>query len=170
MIDYSLFKRIEDYAIQHAGSSLRVYAQRNQNLNSIVINCIRGKVAEYCCYFSMIEAGYILESEPDLKIYEESKKSYDADLICIGKDGVMYDEKRHIHVKSVSRETYNRYGASVLIESNDPIVKYPEHNHYFSIMLQHSLTHYTFYKWLNSFDCEWKDPILNLPSKRALYL
>ena len=170
MIDYDLFKEIERYAKRHAESSKQMYASRNQNLNNSIVNCLRGKIAEYECYFSMKEAGYILEREPDLRIYSESGKSYEPDLVCIGKNNFIYPEKRYIHVKSISRQTYTKYGASVLCEARDPILLQPEPNHFFSIMLQHSLTHYTFYKWLNSCDCEWKDPILNLPTKKALYL
>lgn len=168
-INYDLYEEIKLYAQRHFESSKETYAKRNQNTSKIFQDCIRGKVAEFCCYHSMKDQGYILESPPDLQIYSGHNKSYAADLICIGKDNLLYENPRHIHVKSISRETYDKYGASILIEKNDPLVYKPDEHHFLSIMLQDSLTAYSFFKWINSVDADWKDPILNLPTKKALY-
>ena len=132
---------------------------------------MRGKIAEFCNYFSLREAGYILECEPDLKIQTGSNKSYDSDLVVLGKNNILYEEKKYVHVKSISLDTYNKYGASFLVESNDPITINPKPNHYFSVMLQESFLVYKFHRWLNSCDVEYKAPRLKqLISKKAVYL
>lgn len=171
MINYDLFKEIELYANRHVESSKDYYLSRNQNPDKMFIQIFRGKIAEYCCYFSMKQAGYILENEPDLKIYSEANKSYDADLICIGKNNKLYDVERHIHIKSVSRKNFLAFGASFLVQKNDRIVSHPQDNHYYSVMLEQSLTHYTFYAWLNSCEVNYQPPKnSNLYSKLAVYI
>lgn len=171
MIDYFLFKEIELYANRHVESSRELYKNRNQNEERLFINCLRGKVAEWECYFSMLQANYIMKAEPDMKIYSSHNKSYDADLVCIGKDKKYYDSERFIHVKSISQATYKKIGASFLIQTNDNIVKNPLENHYYSVMLQQSLTHYTFFRWLNTCDAVYSKPRnKNLTSKLAVYL
>ena len=169
-ITYSLFKEIERYAKRHSESSKDHYSKRNQNTSNIFENCLRGKMAEYCCYYSMIKAGYILQNEPDLKIFEQSEKSYDADLVCIGKGKEIYDVPRYIHVKSVSAESFAKFGASFLIESNDELVRSPQENHYISVMLQMDLINYEFYKWLDAKQVIWDKPVLkHLHTKSAWY-
>lgn len=170
MIDYDLFKSIENYARLHTESSAELYQARNENKDRIFYNILRGKIAEFCCYYSMKNAGYILEAPPDLVIYSQHKKSHNADLICIGKDDIFYDIKRYIHIKSVSRETYDKIGASFLVENNNPLIKNPKENHYYSLLLQHSLTHYTFIKWLCSTEARYEAPKnKNLTTKLAVY-
>lgn len=170
MIDYKLFKKIEKYAELHTLSSIEKYKQRNQNTSNIFENCLRGKLGEYACYFSMIKAGYILESEPDLDIYISDNKSYEADLKCIGKHGEMYEQPRYIHVKTMSATSFSKWGGSFLIESNDSLVFNPKENHYISVMLEIDLINYNFYKWLNAKEIEWDYPKLkHLTSKRAWY-
>lgn len=169
-ITYSLFKNIENYAKLHTESSKEYYSKRNQDTSKLFEHCFRGKMAEYCCYFSMIKAGYIIQNEPDLKILEQSEKSYDADLVCIGKGKEIYDSPRYIHVKSVSAESFARFGASFLIESCDELVHSPKENHYISVMLEIDLINYEFYKWLDATQIKWDKPILkHLRTKSAWY-
>ena len=171
-INYDLYEEIKLYAKRHTESSLDHYKSRNQNVDNIYINCLRGKLAEWCCYYSMQKAGYILKDKPDMMIYSENNKSYDADLICTGKDKELYDQERHIHVKSISLDSYQKYGASFLIQKNDDIVNNPKPNHYFSVMLQQSLTEYFFHKWINSCDVSYSEPRMSALSatKYAVYL
>ena len=170
MITYSLFKKIEKYAKAHSESSRENYLQRNTNTSNIFENCLRGKLAEYSCYFSMYRAGYILQSEPDLKIYEPSEKSYDADLVCIGKHKEIYDAPRLIHVKAIGVKTFAKFGASFLVEKNDPLVFNPQPNNFISVMLQEDLINYRFYKWLDAQKIQWGLPKNNnLTSKLAWY-
>ena len=172
MIDYDLFKEIELYAKRHVESSSEYYKSRNQSTDKMFKNCFDGKVAEWSNYFSLIEAGYIMKNKPDHQIYSQHNKSYEADLICIGKDNHLYEKEKHIHVKSISIGTYNKIGASFLIQKNDNLVTNPDPDHYFSVMLQKSLTHYVFYKWINSCDVSYSEPRANhlAATKLAVYL
>jgi len=170
MISYDLFKDIENYAIRHTESSKDLYTKRNQNIDRIFINCLNGKIAEFACYNSMVSAGYILENKPDLQIHSASNKSHEADLICIGKNKTIYENKRHIHIKSVSMETYAKYGASFLVEKNNRLINNPDTNHYYSVLLQTSLTDYKFYRWINTCDVTYQNPRKLMASKLAVYL
>jgi hypothetical protein len=170
MVDYDLFINIQKYALAHAESSASHYQSRNQSTDKMFMNCLTGKLAEWCNYQSLIEAGYILEKPPCMLIFSQGNKSYDADLVVLGKDKQIYDSPKHVHVKSVSSETYKKYGASFLVQANDPIVKNPDEHHYYSVMLQVSLTEYKFHKWLSTINAVYKKPITNLPSKLAVYL
>jgi len=170
MINYDLLKEIELYASRHVESSAEYYKSRNQSNDKMFMNCLTGKLAEWECYFSMKKAGYILEKPPCMLIFSQGNKSYDADLVVLGKDKQIYESPKHVHVKSVSSETYKKYGASFLVQSNDPIVKNPDEHHYYSVMLEVSLTEYKFHKWLSTINAVYKKPITNLPSKLAVYL
>jgi len=172
MINYDLFKEIEHYAKRHVESSLEHYKSRNQNQETMFINCLRGKIAEWECFFSMKKEGYILKEKPDMLIYSGSNKSYDADLVCIGKNNSIYEIARHIHVKSISQETNQRIGASFLVQKNDPLVIHPKDNHYYSVLLQQSLTQYTFHTWLKSTETTYSEPKAKhlAKTKLAVYL
>lgn len=170
MIDYKLFKKIEKYAQLHSQSSIDHYRKRNQNTDKILINCIAGKIGEFECYYSMINAGYKIKSPPDLAIYPDDDKSHAADMICVGKNDILYENEKHIHIKTVSFNTFKNYGISFLIEANDRLVKYPKDNHFYSVMIEESLTSYRFGKWICSTDVIWMPPKMNLPSKLACYL
>ena len=169
-IDYKLFKEIEKYAELHSLSSKDHYLKRNQNTDNIFENCLRGKLGEYGCYHSMLKAGYQIQSPPDLVIYPDSQKSFESDLVCIGKGNIIYEQPRYIHVKTVSARSFAKYGASFLIENNDPLTFNPQENHYISVMLQQDLINYSFYKWLNATEIVWGKPKLShLTSKLAWY-
>jgi hypothetical protein len=172
MLLYDEFKAIEDYAKKHADSSAEHYKSRNQSIDRIFLQCLNGKLAEFFCYYSMKEVGYILENKPDLTILSPENKSHDADLICLGRFKEIYDNPKYIHIKSVSFENYNKYGTSFLIEKNNPTVLNPHPDHFYSIMLQcnNSFASYKFHRWICSTDIEWKPPRMNLPTKLAAYL
>jgi len=170
MIDYDLFKNIENYANRHLESSKELYTLRNQSTDKLHMNILNGKIAEYCCYYSMQSAGYILENKPDLEIYSANNKTHDADLICTGKNDKLYAQPKHIHIKSVSLDTYKKYGASFLVEKSNKLIKYPDENHYYSVMLQESLLVYKFHAWLPTLSVRYDNPVNNLPSKLAVYI
>lgn len=163
MIDYDLFKNIENYANLHLESSYSFYKSLNQNTNKLFYYILRGKIAEWCCYFYLKNLNYIL-NEPDMKIYKENK-TFDADLVIDGKDNVYYLEKIYLHVKSVKKSNYEKYGPAFLIEKNDPIVTSPKKNHFFAVMLQKSLTDYELYKKLDVRSVKYINPEVNLPTK-----
>ena len=171
MIDYDLFKEIELYSKRHVESSSSLYKYRGASESKMFIQCLEGKVAEFSCYFSMVEAGYILKNKPDLQIYSEQNKNHNADLICIGKHREIYQHEKHIHVKSISIKTLNSFGVSFLTQNNDPIFLNPDPNHFYSVMLKVSLSDYKFHKWICSTDVNWgapKSPYLK--SKVAAYI
>jgi hypothetical protein len=167
-IDYDIFKNIEAYALKHFESSKQLYTARKQNMKKAFNDILRGKIAEYNCYYQLQSKGYILD-KPDLNIYTHTK-CYDADLIILGKGDKIYEQPKHIHVKSISRDSYEKYGASFLIEANDPVVLNPEPDHYFSVLLEESFLIYNFYMWLPCTEVEYGDPVMNLPTKKAVYL
>jgi len=143
MIDYDLFKNIEQYAEQHFKSSIEHYKKGYtyiKNERKIFDFILNGKIAEYNLYFHLKNENFIL-NEPDLKIYTTGK-SFDSDLIILGKENELFqeNEKIHIHVKGITKKTYENFGSSFLLQKNDPIVidqkneKYK--NHYFAALHQ----------------------------------
>lgn len=170
MIDYDLLKEIQLYASRHTESSKQHYQTRNQNTDKIFINCFNGKAAEWCNYFSLLDADYIVDKPPCMRIFSNGNKSHDADLIITGKGKLLFDKPKHVHIKSVTKANYEKYGISFLVEKNDPIVINPDPDHFYSVMLQVSLLDYRFHTWINSCDVEWKKPVTSLPSKLACYI
>ena len=165
-IDYDTFKNIEAYAIRHYESSKELYNFRGQK--NLLSDILRGKIAEFNAYYQLIAKGYILD-KPGLEI-RVSSACYDADLIVIGKNKTIYDKPRHVHVKSVSKLTNERYGASFLIEKNDPIVHKPKPNHYYCVLLEESFLVYNFLAWIDVRDAKYGNPKMKLPTKLAVYL
>ena len=172
MINYDLFKEIELYASRHVESSAEYYKSRNQSTDKLFKHCFDGKIAEFMCFISMKKAGYILDKPPCMQIFSQGNKSYDSDLLCIGKNNEIYETPKHIHVKAISIKTYETIGISALIQKNDPIYLNPLRNHYFSFMLQVNLTHYEFCKWICSTDVIYGEPRAKhlAATKRAIYL
>ena len=167
MIDYYLYEEIKHYANRHYESSKDLYLKRNQNSQKIFQDILRGKIAEYCAYFHLIEKGYVLD-KPDLTL--SAKKSYDADLVIKGSNTKILEEYWHIHVKSVTRASYLRYGASFLVEANDPLVFDPKPLHAFLVMIEDSFLVYKKYAWLKCANAVYQEPKMNLPTKKAIYL
>ena len=168
-IDYDTFKNIEAYALRHYENSKEIYASRGQNLKKLFNDIIRGKVAEYNAYYQLIEKNYIL-NKPELEI-KTNTACYDADLIIIGKDKEVYDNAKHVHVKSVSKDSYEKYGASFLIEKNDPIVSRPDEHehHYYCVLVERSFLVYDFLHWIDVREVKYSAPKMNLPTKYAVY-
>lgn len=170
VVDYELYKQLESYAQKHFESSKQVYLSRNQNLAKAYSDILRGKVAEFCAYFKLKELGYTL-TPPDIAVYKAEHKSHDADLVVTAKKGEENFKPIYLHVKSVSLETFAKYGASFLVEKTDPLVKQPRAQHYYCVMVQESDYHYNFYKFLKSEEVEYLPPKLSrLTTKLAVYL
>lgn len=79
-----------------------------------------GVLAEFASYYYLKEKKIEVD-EPDLKIYNSRKKSYNADLS---------DGKRQFHVKGQSERSASLYGDSWLMQRYDKIVKNPHRNHF----------------------------------------
>lgn len=166
MIDYKLFKEIEEYAIGHLESSRSYYLKRKQNPDKIFHHILRGKIAEFNCYFNLKEKKYILE-KPDLNIYQSSQKSTDADLVINGFNGSIYSEPKFIHVKSISKQIWENKNLprGFLIQRNDKIVISPKQNHFFCVLVQRSLVDYRLEKWIKTTEAEYKPTLWDMPTK-----
>ena len=131
---------------------------------------MRGKIAEFCAYFHLIENGYILE-KPDLAIYDSNNKTHEADLIITGKVGDPDFNTRFVHVKSISQDSFKKYPPSFLVEANNPLIANPKHDHWYYVLVEQNQYYYKPYKWLNSLKAQYKSPILaKLNTKKAVYL
>jgi hypothetical protein len=79
-----------------------------------------GAAAEIGCYKMLRDFGFKV-SYPDFEIYDKGRKSFEADLM---------DSNRFFHIKGQSRLSAERYGASWLLQKQDPMIKVPQKGHY----------------------------------------
>lgn len=149
MIDFELLLKISEYAKKHLESSINCYQERNQKHNKIFHQILNGKIAEYCAYFYLKNKKYNC-TKPDLEIYDVKNKSHDADILV--------NQKTKIHVKSITIESYKKYGISFLVEKNDPQVITPTENNFYMIMLQKTFLDYHCHSFIASKDIDWKSP------------
>lgn len=82
---------------------------------------IIGKMGEIAAYQYLKARGYSV-SKPDFKIYEASRKSYDADLVT--------ECGKKVHVKAQGYRSMVRYGSSWLLQKSDKITKKPLEEEY----------------------------------------
>lgn len=172
MIDYDLLQDIINYSHRHLESSKDYYISINQNPDKLFHSIFNGKMAEWSNYHSLLDAGYIVDKPPCMRIFSQADKCHDADLIILGKQGELFEHPKHVHIKAVLKANYEQYGyASFLVSKTDPIVENPPPHHFYSVMLQESLTSYRFYKWLDVSTVEYAAPKqANLHTKLAVYL
>ena len=158
MINFDTLCEISEYARKHLSSSKQLYTQRSvtNNTQKLLQDILKGKIAEFNLYYYLISKGYELKP-PCLEVYEN--KSYDSDLYIPSKN-------QYIHVKSVSIDSYKRFGLSVTFQKNDPLVKFPQANHWICIMKEVNFLEYIPAKWVNSLDADYKPTKLNHPSDR----
>lgn len=157
----SLLRHCYLFADQHAKSSRDLYSQRNQNTSNLTEKIYKSKIAEWVVYKHLRACGYSC-TYPDHKIYDSKDKSYDADLYC-------HTKNTHIHVKSISKESADRYGLSWILESNDPIINKPQANHWFALVQIDDVNSIRIIGWLNSTVAQYKPTKLNHPTKLAIY-
>lgn len=157
----SLLKQVRAYSNGHAESSKDLYSKRNQNINNLSESIYKAKLCEYYVYFHLLNSGKKCHA-PDLKIYEASDKSYDSDLYC-------YSHNVHIHVKSITVESAERYNLSWVLESNDPLITKPQLNHWYALTLYKDESNIRLIGWLNSNSAIYKPTKLNHPTKLAIY-
>ena len=161
MIDFDLLNEISEYAKTHVESSKEFYAGRNQSHDYIFRQILDGKISEFSAYYYLKAKGYSLRP-PDLKHYEQHEKSHSADLIA--------NNKTHLHVKSISLTSLERYGISFLVEKNDPQVKNPQDDNFYMVMVQRSYLVYEPHAFIPAKDIIWKAPInRKLVTKLAYY-
>jgi hypothetical protein len=106
-----------EFAVKSVDSSKDHYAKRNQNnIDKIKNDIYLGKVAEFAVYnYYYQNFGKI--SKPDLKVYDQKGKSYDADLKT---------KKSLVHVKSYFSKS--GFQPSWVFQKNDPLVVSPKDN------------------------------------------
>jgi len=161
VIDFDLLNEISEYSKTHVESSKEYYAGRNQSHDYIFRQILNGKIAEFSAYYYLKAKGYKL-SPPDLKHYDNHEKSHSADLIA--------NNKTHLHVKSITKDSLDKYGVSFLVEKNDPQVKNPTEDNFYVICIQENFLHYRVHSFIASKDVKWKPPInRNLVTKLAYY-
>ena len=110
------------FAEERLGASKQLYSFRGEsNLDKMKEDIIVGTLGEWAAYKYLKEKG-IEVSKPDMKIYENKRKSFAADLLC---------ESYKFHVKSQSIVSANRYGYSWLCQKTDRLLNKPGDNEYF---------------------------------------
>jgi len=104
------------------------YASRNQfDPSKRTRDQVVGKMGEFATYHYLKHI-YPNLSEPDLKIYTISKKSWDFDLKS-------EDPQLNLHVKSQSLESGQRYGVSWIFQNGDhEIFNSTKQNQYISFV------------------------------------
>ena len=122
-IDKRIVKRIEEFADKRIEGSKSLYAHRGEaRVEKIRNDIIIGAMGEFAIK-KVLKDMKLKCTDPDLKIYEGRKKSFEADLFC---------EKKNIHVKSQSTFSAERYGYSWLCQRTDPLYKDPQENDLFA--------------------------------------
>lgn len=111
IITQSIIDKCTQFAKDSAGTSLNVYARRQQtNVEKIIQDIRNGKIGEECTYRKLNQ---ILPdiSSPDYNIYEKKSKSWDPDL----KDpsGIK------VAIKSQNIESAINYGVSWVFQYNN---------------------------------------------------
>lgn len=84
------------------------------------VDVLSGAMAEIAV-FLVLKKKYKSVSPPDFEIYSTKNKSYDADLRT---------RNKNYHIKSQTAESRSRYGASWLMQRNDPILAAPTDKDY----------------------------------------
>lgn len=129
-VDIKDYLRCVQFAHDSILTNLNTYAKRNQtNIHKIVNDIIVGKVGEFAVYQHLSTTGVV--NEPDLTVYSENKKTFDADLTTSG---------FNIHVKSQSRIQSEAYGTSWSFHPTDNLIKNPKPNDVIFLCLVDDLT------------------------------
>jgi hypothetical protein len=121
----TISKYIYDKCVQFAhdriDGSASLYKYRGEsNKNKQIEDIVIGTCGEWGAYRFLKEHGYEV-AKPDMKIYENSRKSFSADLT---------DGDALFHVKSQSVISRERYGSSWLFQRSDALVRAPEPEEY----------------------------------------
>jgi len=111
-----ILERCRKFAEDRLVLSANCYKWRGeQNKQKMVEDIIVGTIGEFAVYEYLKQKG-VLVSEPDLKIYEQKRKSHSADL---------QNEEFKLHVKSQTSRSISRYGRSYLFQQKDKLVHSP---------------------------------------------
>jgi hypothetical protein len=109
IITPELLAKCLQFGKNSVGTSKDKYASRNQNnIEKIIKDIQRGKVAEQCVYDKLV-LNYSNLSKPDFNIYEKKDKNWDPDL----KDN---DSLLKFAVKSQNKKSASMYGESYVFQ------------------------------------------------------
>jgi hypothetical protein len=111
-----VYNKCVRFANKRMEGSKSLYAYRGEsNMSKMKEDIVIGTFGEFGVYDYMVSKNYDC-SDPDLKIYEKRKKSFDADLVS---------GEINIHIKSQGVSSAKRYGNSWLLQRSDSLVKNP---------------------------------------------
>lgn len=115
------YNKCKKFATDRIDSSKKLYAYRGeQKKDKMIEDIIIGTLGEWGAYKYLISKS-IKVGSPDMKIYKNKRKSFAADL---------KSDEYNFHVKSQSKISLERYGASWLFQRSDYIIKEPGCNDY----------------------------------------
>ena len=116
VIDSKTVEKCRKFAEDRLVLSANCYKWRGeQNKSKMIEDILVGTLGEFGVYEYLKQKG-IQVSEPDLKIYEQKRKSHSADL---------QSEEFKFHVKSQTSRSISRYGHSYLFQQKDKLVLSP---------------------------------------------
>lgn len=157
----ALKKRVYQFSVDHYNSSKDLYNKRNFKNNNLIDKIYYSKLAEFKVYHHLISSNRRCLS-PDLNILSGYKKSYDSDIYC-------YSHDVHIHVKSCSIESANKYGLAWIVQKNDPIMQKKYLNHWYAFVTYSNSTDMRLIGFLNSKNAIYKETTLKHKSKLAIF-
>lgn len=158
-ISYELLADCFEFSHKVIPTNKSLYSKRNQNSDNLFHLITRSKLCEWYVYYIIKSSGRQC-TKPDMQIYQDYKKSYDADLVS---------GSNNIHVKSVSQESVNRYGLSWVMQCNDPVVNNPQENDFFALVVFQDYENVKFIGWLPAKRAIYQNTALNHSSKLAIY-
>lgn len=109
----------KNFASSVVSTNIDAYRRRNQtDVTKIIDDIYVGKLGEFAAY-NFLKHGRRELAAPDVEIYGARKKSFAADLVTT---------THKYHVKTMKRESAERYGLSWSFQIQDPLVKNPAIN------------------------------------------
>jgi hypothetical protein len=117
-LDPDIVKMCQHFADRVIDTNLQCYSKRRQlNADKIRQDIFIGKVAEWGVFFNYLKRGRTNIQPPDMRVYLAEDKSFDSDL----RWGLF-----HLHVKSQTFESADRYGDSWIFQTKDPLFEYSD--------------------------------------------
>lgn len=116
-----------NFALECYKTNKDEYAKRNQNCEQVIIDQIaQGKYAELLVQDVLKENQYQIIKPVDFNIYKAKDKSFDCDIKAFKLQHMFQSNDFNFHVKSISYDSANKYGASWLFQKWDPLLKSPK--------------------------------------------
>jgi len=153
--DMKICRLFAKYCIE---TNIDEYARRNQtDINKIRSDIYHGKLAEMMTHKLFIQRG--MKPNPvDFGIYEESYKSYDADILT---------KTKNIHVKSCLGSS--PFPNSWLFQPNDHLVSAPTDHDILVLCVLNKPFNDSYCYRINAIDAVYHDPIKKSLHKKVIY-